>query len=182
MVFLRVPWMPIVSSSGTIPLSDSARMIFTPTQPPSEPTRYWMGLGTFPGPPIPTGASIGKVIPDDVRVVKAPSPLYVTVMSTGFHSIRDLSQGISALMLTGCPCCIRNHAGRERLFSSIYCPIFLIIFKNRSAVLLATCRADYCDKFFRHSSCRVAPLFKSIDMPCENPAPSDSPVPQRGLC
>jgi hypothetical protein len=38
-------------------------------------------------------------MPVDVSAVNAPSPSYVTVMSTGFHSFRDSSQGISKLMI-----------------------------------------------------------------------------------
>jgi len=45
------------------------------------------------------GGSIGYEIPVDIQGVNAPFPLYVTVMSTGFHSLRDSSQGISKLML-----------------------------------------------------------------------------------
>jgi len=33
---------------------------------------------------------------------KFPSSLNVTIMFTGFHSILDLSYGISELMVTGC--------------------------------------------------------------------------------
>lgn len=58
-----------------------------------------MGWGISPCPPMPTGASTANAMPEGVRAVNAPLPLYVTVMSTGFHSIRYLSQGISALML-----------------------------------------------------------------------------------
>ncbi len=86
-----------MSSSGTTPLLPSVRMILTPTHPPSEPTGYWIGLGAIPCPPMPTGASIGKdIVP--VPAVNTPSPVHVTVISTGFHSFRDSSQGISVLM------------------------------------------------------------------------------------
>jgi hypothetical protein len=46
---------------------------------------------------MPTGASIGKVILP-VLAVNSPFPLYVTVMSTAFHSFLDSGQGISVLM------------------------------------------------------------------------------------
>jgi transposase-like protein len=48
---------------------------------------------------MPIGASIrNSISPDFVLAVKPLSPWYMTVMSTGFHSIRDLSQGGSVLM------------------------------------------------------------------------------------